>query len=634
MSAAAEFEYIVVGSGAGGGTVAARLAESGSRVLLLEAGGDPCSGEGDAASSDEPDDSLPHQYQVPAFHAMAAENPSLKWDFFVRHYADEAQQRRDRKFVPASNGPPGNGILYPRAAALGGCTTHNAMIISCPNNSDWDYIASLTGDPSWNAQAMRTWFERLENCRHRPLHRLLAKLGINPTRHGWSGWLPTEKAIPLEALANQSLHDMLRDCMLAAIGGARNWRQRLRWILESGGDPNDWRLVNASAEGLRYGPLSTFGHQRFGTRERLLDVARRHPKNLHIELNALAARVVFDGSMRATGVEFLKGRRLYRAHADPDSHPGERRFACATREVILAGGAFNTPQILMLSGIGPRQALEAHGIECRVDLPGVGQNLQDRYEIGVVNRMHFPAWGLLRDAKFDNTDAQFREWSRTPRRGVYTTNGTVLSYIRRSSARRDPPDLFCFGLMGKFNGYFPGYSRLFPQHPNYFTWAVLKAHTNNRSGEVSLRSSDPRDVPAINFRYFNEGSAGSDEDLDAVVEGIRFVRSLTAGMKKRGLISTEEEPGVAIDSPEALRAYVRDNAWGHHASGSCAIGPREQGGVLDSAFRVHGSSGLRVVDASVFPRIPGYFIVCAVYMIAEKAAAAILDQRSAEPGVR
>ena len=156
-------------------------------------------------------------------------------------------------------------------------------------------------------------------------------------------------------------------------------------------------------------------------------------------------------------------------------------------------------------------------------------------------------------------------------------------------------------LLGRFEGYFPGYSRWFVDHLNYLTWAVLKAHTNNHAGEVRLRSADPRDTPEINFHYFNEGSPDGNADLDAVVEGIRFVRTMTAQLKDKGLIAQEELPGDQVQSTDELRDYVRNAAWGHHASCSCPIGPREQNGVLDSAFRVYGTRGLRVVDASVFP---------------------------------
>jgi choline dehydrogenase len=200
-----------------------------------------------------------------------------------------------------------------------------------------------------------------------------------------------------------------------------------------------------------------------------------------------------------------------------------------------------------------------------------------------------------------------------------------LAAILKSRVERPLPDLFCFALLGLFGGYFPGYSSLAVTKPNYLTWAILKAHTQNRAGEVTLRSADPRDTPLINFHYFEEGSDTAGEDLDSMVAGIRFVRRLTAKLKADGLIAEEEQPGDSRQTDEELRDYVRTTAWGHHASCTCPIGPREAGGVLGSDFRVHGTQGLRVVDASVFPHIPGFFIVSAVYMIAEKAADVILS---------
>ena len=179
-----------------------------------------------------------------------------------------------------------------------------------------------------------------------------------------------------------------------------------------------------------------------------------------------------------------------------------------------------------------------------------------------------------------------------------------------------------FALLGKFKGYFPGYSKLIADNLDVLTWAILKAHTLNHGGTVKLRSKDPRDTPLINFHYFEEGTDKSGEDLDSVVDGIKFVRTLTAPIAD--VIVEEELPGKAVQTDEQLRAFVRDNAWGHHASCTCAIGPNsDPNAVLDSNFRVRGVEGLRVVDASVFPKIPGMFIVSAIYMIAEKAADAI-----------
>jgi choline dehydrogenase-like flavoprotein len=258
-----------------------------------------------------------------------------------------------------------------------------------------------------------------------------------------------------------------------------------------------------------------------------------------------------------------------------------------------------------------------------VELPGVGRNLQDRYEIGVVSRMAFEHWKVLEGARFAGGDPQHREWANR-RRGVYASNGAILGVSARSAPERILPDLYCFGLLAKFEGYFPGYSRSIAERLDSLTWAILKGHTGNRAGEVTLRSPDPQEPPHVNFRYFEEGSDPAGEDLDSVVAGIKLVRRINAGLRRDGLIAEEERPGEHVRSDAELRDFVRAHAWGHHASCTCAIGPRERGGVLTADFRVHGTRGLRVVDASVFPRIPGFFPVSAVYMVAEKAADDIL----------
>ena len=593
-------DYIVVGSGAGGGTVAARLVEAGYAVLVLEAGGDPRS----------PD---PAHYDVPAFHAFATEDAAMRWDFYVRHYDDIKRQSLDPKFDKALD-----GVWYPRAGTLGGCTAHNAMIFVCPSNRDWDQIADLTGDSSWRAAAMWKYFERLENCRHRPFDRFWRPFGLASSRHGWSGWLTTEKAAPEEAIADDQIRDLI----------ARSVSNTLREFgapsvarLESLFDPNDWRSVVRDETGARYTPLTTNDRRRTGTRERLLAVKEQHPNLLRIELHALATRVLFDDRNRAIGVEYEQGERLYEAHPNANAAPVEKRTVRARREVILAGGAFNTPQLLMLSGIGDPDVLQQAGITPRIPLKGVGRNLQDRYEVPVVNRMARD-WEMLEGATFTTNDRQYQDW-KNRQRGVYTSNGSVLSVVQRSSVGKPVPDLFCYAVLTDFRGYARGYSDVIRKSRNHLTWVVLKAHTNNRAGSVSIRSANPRQRPAISFRYFEEGSDATGDDLQSVVEGIRLVRRMSAGMKP-SVIAEELWPGDRVESDEDLRTFVRNHAWGHHASCTCAIGPEAKGGVLTSDFRVHGTEGLRVVDASVFPRAPGLFIVSAIYMIGEKAADVII----------
>ncbi|HYY96144.1 MAG TPA: GMC oxidoreductase [Pyrinomonadaceae bacterium] len=647
----AEHDYIVVGSGAGGGPLAANLANAGFRVLLLEAGGDPCA-EGGARGR--------YLYEVPIFHGLSTEYPECAWNFFVRHYTQDDLQARDSKRVPKSPPapPPADGkyhIWYPRAGALGGCTAHNAMITVIPQDSDWDYIAELTGDSSWQGENMRPYYTRLENCHYKPrpasfkhtlrgiafsLRRLLqGKLdGWLDWRHGhgFKGWLPTSEADPFLVLKDK----VLVRAILDAVEGA--YREHIGDPLlniTTLYDPNDTRYAGDSPEGLFFTPLAVDGVKRTGPRDFILRTKRQCEERrsrdkefrgeLEIRQRALATRVLFEGT-RAVGVEYIDKGHVYRADPaaeqetpDPKSLSLRQERVHAKGEVIVAGGAFNTPQLLKLSGVGPREELERFDIPVVVDLPGVGENLQDRYEVGVVSK-YAEDFKLLEGATFappdddGQPDEFLKQWGEGGK-GIYASNGALIGIIKRSNKKLKDPDLYIFGLPGYFKGYEPGYSKIFEATHNKFTWAVLKARTTN-TGYVRLASKNPWDRPEINFQYFGDGGRNPDPDLDAVVDGVHFVRRLNERLKGRGIIVDEEVPGAVVATDEQLRQFIRDEAWGHHASCTCKIGAdNDRMAVLDSRFRVRGTEGLRVVDASVFPRIPGYFIVTAIYMISEKA---------------
>ena len=552
------YDYVVVGSGAGGGPVAANLAEAGHRVLLLEAGLDA-----------EDDD-----YRVPAFHGRASEHPGMSWPFYVRHFDDTAQQERDEKYVPEQD-----GVLYPRSGTLGGCTAHNAMITVYPHDADWDGIAAATGDASWRSTQMRQWFERLEACQYKrrprmlPKHpwlaRLLAALPflsdkyVNRSRHGFDGWLHTNLADPALALADKQVISVIKS---AAVRSLANFLHRPLTPFEglnSAVDPNDWR-GRTLPEGLWLIPLAVRKGRRNGTRERIRDVEQRLPDRLVVRTGALVTRVLFDdtvdGDPVATGVEYLDQPHAYRA--DPE-------FAAA--DAPVAGPGAGTPRG------DPRRR--------RVQHPAAAQALRHRAAGRARTVRHHAAAATSRASGrtcrtatrsassprcagssrcSPGSRSGRRARGRTPTRatgsgrsgkGVYTTNGALLGIIRRSRPDLTNPDLFIFGLPARFTGYFPGYSGGLAQQSDIFTWAILKAHTTNRAGSVLLRSADPRDTPDVRFRYFEEGDDAAGEDLDAVVTGIEMARSIMNSLggrrrdRARARAGREHPRGTAVLRP-------------------------------------------------------------------------------------
>jgi len=470
----------------------------------------------------------------------------------------------------------------------------------------------------------------------------------NPSGHGFDGWLATSAPDPRLVLDDAQLMGIIKAAAREA-GLFRSLADDLRLLLRTllrGGDlvermkglldPNDWRNVERSAEGVMMIPLAASGGERNGTREHIRKIAARRDYRLTVQLQTLVTRVLFDQRMRATGVEYLRGARLYRA--DPASGaaaPGVPGWAHARREVILAGGAFNTPQLLMLSGVGPAAHLRAHDIPVRVDLPGAGRNLQDRYEVSVVSELK-EEFRLLAGVNFrvpgegEPDDPALLQWRRR-RSGPYAGNGTVLGVVKRSRPELPEPDLFIFGLPGMFRGYYSGYSRDLEVRKDIFTWSVLKAHTNNTAGYVELRSADPRDTPLINFKHFREGNDAAGADLDGVLAGVKLVRRMCDRVEY--LTRKEVVPGRMHGSDDQLRQWIADEAWGHHACGTCRMGPEsDRRAVVDGKLRVHGTRGLRVVDASVFPKIPGFFIVTPIYMLSEKISDDIIADARAGAG--
>lgn len=618
------YEFIVVGSGAGGGPVAARLALAGHKTLLIEAGDDQGAN---------------HNYSVPAYSAKASEDPAMSWNFFVRHYADEQRQALDFKTTYESpdggqytglNPPAGStmkGTLYPRTQTLGGCTAHNALIAVYPFESDFEYIAQLTGDSSWAPDNMRNYFVKLENNNYLP--------PLSPG-HGYSGWLHTQEP-PLDlVLKDDQLLDMVMGGAFA-LGNVTNTVFNIATI--SAADANADTKLRDTADGYYQIPLSSNQAHRNGAREFVVavrdatnpDGSKKYP--LDVRTNCYVTKVTFDNSTsppRATGVEFLDGEYLYRASPrSKNAGPGIPGSATASREVIVAGGVYNSPQILKLSGIGPKEELQNLSIPVIADLPGVGTNLQDHYEISVQGHVpqNFSALDGCTFGFYGQPDPCLTRWENPVLgdHGIYSSGGFASAMFYKSSQSADGNwDNFIFGGPINFRGYFPNYDVNITWEHDWYTWAILKPHPRNTAGSVTLRSADPLDPPDIVFNYFDTGSGDYAADLEAMYEAIGIARDAFARQPDP---VHEVLPGSQVTSKADIENYIKNNAWGHHASCTCPIGADgDPMAVLDSSFRVRGVQGLRVVDASVYPRIPGSFTAVSTYMVGEKAADVILSQ--------
>jgi choline dehydrogenase len=617
------YEFVVIGSGAGGGPLAARLALAGHKTLLLEAGDDQ------GATN--------INYTVPSYNAKVSEDKKLAWNFFARHYADDERQARDYKTsyelpdgsIYTGLNPPADskmlGTLYPRTGNLGGCTAHNALIAVYPHQSDFEYIAKLTGDASWSAENMRNYFVKMEKNQY-------ALPGVQG--HGYNGWLATETA-PLSIV--------LEDPMLLSMltGGAFALGNETNSIINLGtliaGDANADSTTRDTQPAFYQIPISTDKAHRAGSREFVIavrdakknDGSKRYP--LDVRLNAHVTKILFDKTVsppRATGVEFLDGKYLYKASPLSTGANGTAGTATASREVIVAGGVYNSPQLLKLSGVGPSDELKKHNIPVIVDLPGVGTNLQDHYEITVQGKAPRD-FSSLDGCTFDASEADkcLDRWQNPilGDHGLYSSPGLAATMFYKSTqTQMDEYDVFVFGGPVNFRGYYPGYSVNATADHDVFSWAILKAHPRNTAGTVTLRSSDPLDVPDITFNYFDTGVGDYAADVQALTEAVELARDAF----DRQLVNiTEVLPGANVQSKEEIGDYVKDTAWGHHASSTCPIGSdNDPMAVLDSSFRVRGTAGLRVVDASVYPRIPGTFTAVSTYMVAEKAADVILSQ--------
>ncbi|RYP72167.1 hypothetical protein DL771_004401 [Monosporascus sp. 5C6A] len=588
-NAAEEYDYIVVGSGPGGGPLAVNLAKANYSVLLLEAGDDALQGGG----------SYP---------------PAITWDFFVKHYDDEERTLQYHRltyrlpdgsyWVGSSTQPPPEGaellgVYYPRGATLGGSTMINGMFTFLPPDSDWEYVVNITGDTSWSAEEMRRHFVAIERNNYLPR---------GTPGHGFDGYFPT-------SMATGNVQGSLGAVLESAAEALGQDPSEVSTYARS--DPNFLGPERDYTEGIWGLPIHTRRDgSRWSSRHLVEETLATNQYPLTLQMDTFVSRILFANSTesgskpRATGVEIIKGKSVYKADPRNTGARGEVTTVTARKEVILAGGAFNSPQTLMVSGIGPAEHLQEFDIPVVVDLPGVGRNLMDNQELPIV--------GMVQG---------------NPPPGF----SIAVTLIKTDHAVYDERDIFFTQGQYVFRGFWPDKHSnrdLAMDPPNAYGIALVKMHPQNTAGYVRLRSADPLDTPDINFKLYEEGA---DVDIGAIKDTIAWARRVyNATAAPYGPLRSTEPPCSDVNPADGHCNTDEDEEWiyaqtfGHHPTSTCRIGADgDPMAVLDSKFRVRGVDGLRVVDASSFARIPGVFPVVATFMISQKAAETILEEAAA-----
>lgn len=525
------YDYVIVGSGTAGSTLAARLTEDPNcRVLVLEAGG--------------PDRNL--WLKVPVGYYKSIYNSN-----YSHLYRTEPDA-----------GIGGRQMDCPRGRVIGGSSSINGLIYIRGQHDDFDDWEKLGAD-GWDYNSVLPHFRNLETY-----------AGTTTKYRGSKG--------PLQ------------------ISDLRNYNPACEAWLEAAreaGLPNNPDFNGATTYGIGSYQLTLRGRWRDSAATAYLKPAMDRP-NLTVKLRADVTGLTFDGS-RVRGVAYR--------------HNGTQTEAIADTEVILCGGSVQTPQLLQLSGIGPAKRLSDLGIRVRYDAPEVGENLQDHIQMRTIVELEDKGYSLNDHMNNPISLAKMGlEWMIKGSGPLSVGAGQVGGAMCTKYAEGGRPDIQLFVMPLSVDK--PGK----PLHSySGFTTSFWQCHPESR-GSIHINSTDPQKDPTINMNYFS-----AQRDRDVTIEGLKLLRDIYRQPAFHKMWSSEVVPGDGIQSDKEIMNAIRTNATTvYHLVGTCRMGNDAQA-VVDPELRVQGVEGLRVVDASVMPKITSANTNAATYMIAEKAAAII-----------
>jgi choline dehydrogenase/4-pyridoxate dehydrogenase len=533
------YDYVIVGAGSAGCTLAYRLTEDPDvRVLVIEAGGwdrDPW-------------------IHIPLGWGKILQQRRHDWMYF-----SEPEPRLNRRAIECARGK-----------VVGGSSATNAMAYCRGHPRDYDRWAAA-GATGWSYAEVLPYFRRQET---------------------WSGGADAYRGGDGPLATRPSRYDdPLVDAYLAA-GKAAGYP-----ITEdyNGANPEGFgRLQMTIRNGWRCSASTAY----------LRPALRR--ANLDVFVNTLAMRIVFDGQ-RAVGIEYRKD--------------GAREVARAEREVLLTAGVINSPQLLMLSGIGDPTELRAHSIAVRIPLPGVGKNLQDHISASVEYRRRGPG-PFCRNMRLDRLSV---ELARAAAFGTGFACDLPSGWTAFIKSKPDAPlpdlQLIFRAIPLGAGPYLPPFK---PAFADGFGCRAILLRPKSR-GEIKLSSGDPRAPPRIFQNFFAEG-----DDLATLRAGVRMVRELAQQRTLQPFVEAELAPGPAKTSDADIDAHISATALtAHHPLGTCKMGSAtDASAVVGPDLRVHGVEALRVIDASVMPDLVGGMINAPVVMIAERGADLVSRFRS------